>query len=378
VLFQEAYPGLTDKIVRSGTKAVSVPLSHLRPQYSIIMGMSNQTLDDQPLDIQTNPWPHRWALVLAIGVFPLIWLGGLVTTYEAGMSVPDWPTTFGSWFYPLQKWLWHITDLSLEHSHRTLAQIDGFIFLILFFSIYRWDRRKNVLLLACVIFIALVSQAVLGGFRVRWDDRVLARIHGCAAPLVFALCTAMVSITSAAWRNSDSEYTHPSVRRVHRIAMALSCGLYAEIVLGAQFRHPLPDVSPLLSPILIWSKIIIAALLVAGISYLLKQVLYATKYSPLLARRIKILASLYCLQLLLAAGTWIGNFGWPKWFTDNITTMNYTVVQTGRLQIWLTTAHAAVGSLCFVAALSVTMWSYRLLRSDGNHKPKPQHQHQYP
>jgi heme a synthase len=328
-------------------------------RWSIIGGMSSQDVQKALVDSPASPWPHRWALLLSCGVFPLIWMGGLVTTYEAGMSVPDWPTTYGSWFYPLQRWLWNFNDLFLEHSHRTIAQIDGIIAIILIVSVWRWEARKSVRWLAAVILIALISQGVLGGLRVVLDERILARIHGCAAPLVFALCTAMSCITSAAWRSADKEIENASPRDVNRLARALCGGLYVEIVLGAQFRHPLPDVAPGLSYILVWMKVNIAAFLVVGMLYLLFLVLRQLHQAPLLVRRVKLLAILYCLQLVLAGGTWISNFGWPKWFTDNIAAMNYTVVQNGRLQIWLTTAHAAVGSLCFVAALSVAMWSYR-------------------
>jgi cytochrome c oxidase assembly protein subunit 15 len=211
---------------------------------------------------------------------------------------------------------------------------------------------------------------VLGGLRVVLDERVLARIHGCAAPVVFALCSAMTSLTSAAWRRGMPTQAR-STAPVQRLALALCCGLYVEIVLGAQFRHPLPDVAPVLSPILVWSKVILAALLAAGIMYLFAHVLRQLHETPLIVRRVKLLATAYCLQLLLAGGTWVSNFGWPKWFTDNVAAMNYTVVQTGRLQIWLTTAHAAVGSLCFVAAISVTMWLYRLRRATASLEAVP-------
>ncbi|MGA2061359.1 MAG: COX15/CtaA family protein [Thermoguttaceae bacterium] len=324
--------------------------------------MSSQVFHQELSDLPGSPWPHRWAWVLACGVFPLIWIGGLVTTYEAGMSVPDWPTTYHSWFYPLQKWLWNFNDLFLEHSHRTIAQIDGIIAIILIVSIWRWEPRKSVRWLAAMILVGLISQGVLGGLRVVLDERVLARIHGCAAPLVFALCTAMVSVTSPAWIGKGQNLENPASRSVQQLALAICCGLYAEIVLGAQFRHPLPDVSVVLSLVLVWIKVNIAAFLMMGMVYLLVLVLGQLRHSPLLVRRVKLLAALYFLQLALAACTWVSNFGWPKWFTDNIMTMKYTVVENGRLQVWATTAHAAVGSLCFVAALSVTMWSYRLLR----------------
>jgi hypothetical protein len=53
-----------------------------------------------------SPWPHRVAILLACAVFPLIWVGGLVTTTDAGMAVPDWPTTYGynMFLYPWQTW----------------------------------------------------------------------------------------------------------------------------------------------------------------------------------------------------------------------------------------------------------------------------------
>jgi hypothetical protein len=155
---------------------------------------------------------------------------------------------------------------------------------------------------------------------------------------------------------------NPASRNVQQLALAMCGGLYAEIVLGAQFRHPLLDVSTVLSLVLVWIKVNIAIFLVAGMVYLLVLVLRQFRQASMLVRRVKLLAALYFLQLTLAACTWVSNFGWPKWFTDNIMTMKYTVVENGRLQVWATTAHAAVGSLCFVSVLSVTMWSYRLLR----------------
>ncbi|MGD0518826.1 MAG: COX15/CtaA family protein [Thermoguttaceae bacterium] len=326
--------------------------------------MSSRILQEELFNAPASPWPHRWAWVLACGVFPLIWMGGLVTTYGAGMSVPDWPTTYHSWFYPLDKWLWNFNDLFLEHSHRTIAQIDGIVAIMLIVSVWRWEPRNSVRWLSAAILLGLISQGVLGGLRVVLDERVLARIHGCAAPLVFALCSAMVSVTSAAWRGGNKAIECALSRDVKLLAIALCGGLYAEIVLGAQFRHPLPDVAPVLSPVLVWLKVNIAAFLAAGTAYLLVLVLRESRRATLLVRRVKLLAILYFLQLALAGVTWIGNFGWPKWFTDNIMTMNYTVVQNGRLQVWATTAHAAVGSLCFVSALSVTLWSYQRMRDE--------------
>ena len=61
--------------------------------------------------------------------FPLIWVGGLVTTYDAGMAVPDWPNTYGYnlFLYPWQTWLSGPWDLFIEHGHRLLGALVGMI-----------------------------------------------------------------------------------------------------------------------------------------------------------------------------------------------------------------------------------------------------------
>src|SRR2546425_6272598 len=43
-----------------------------------------------------NRWLHRYAIFVAFATFILIIAGALVTSNDAGLSVPDWPTTFGS------------------------------------------------------------------------------------------------------------------------------------------------------------------------------------------------------------------------------------------------------------------------------------------
>ena len=52
-----------------------------------------------------RPWLHRLAVLTAVTTFILICMGGLVTSTDSGMAVPDWPTTFGynMFLYPLSK-----------------------------------------------------------------------------------------------------------------------------------------------------------------------------------------------------------------------------------------------------------------------------------
>ncbi len=42
-----------------------------------------------------NPWLHRYAQLLVAYTILLIFVGAMVTSLDAGLAVPDWPTTFG-------------------------------------------------------------------------------------------------------------------------------------------------------------------------------------------------------------------------------------------------------------------------------------------
>ena len=45
-------------------------------------------------------------MLTAVATFLLLGLGGLVTSHEAGMSVPDWPTSYGYNMFALPIKFW--------------------------------------------------------------------------------------------------------------------------------------------------------------------------------------------------------------------------------------------------------------------------------
>src|SRR5438105_1159735 len=89
----------------------------------------------------SSPWPHRLAVLLACATFPLLWVGGLVTSYDAGMAVPDWPTTFGynPFLYPWATWIFGPWDLFIEHGHRLLGAVVGLLTIALAVALWRRD-----------------------------------------------------------------------------------------------------------------------------------------------------------------------------------------------------------------------------------------------
>src|SRR5262245_41823703 len=121
-----------------------------------------------------SPWPHRLAVALALVTFPLIWVGGLVTTYKAGMAVPDWPGTYGYnlFLYPWQSWLAAPWDLFIEHGHRLLGSLAGLVSIALVVSVLLTDRRPWLVGAAFGVLLLVILQGVLGGVRVLLDERL--------------------------------------------------------------------------------------------------------------------------------------------------------------------------------------------------------------
>src|SRR5205085_9573317 len=73
-----------------------------------------------------HPSLHRLALLTAIATFPLIFMGGVVTSHGAGMSVPDWPNSWGYNMFLCPPRLWR-GGIFYEHLHRLMGTLVGML-----------------------------------------------------------------------------------------------------------------------------------------------------------------------------------------------------------------------------------------------------------
>ena len=188
-----------------------------------------------PIDTR-SPWVFHWAMLVTFLTFPLIWLGGLVTTQDAGMAVPDWPGTFGYnlFLYPMSAWIYGPFDLFVEHGHRLLASIVGLFAIGLCVVAYRTESRRW-LVGTCFFFLsAIIAQGVLGGVRVLFDARTLAMIHGCSGPLVFALGSFIAMASSTRWHNSKRRLVGNGLGRLAVLLLVLSV---SQLFVGAHLRQ---------------------------------------------------------------------------------------------------------------------------------------------
>src|SRR5882757_9390257 len=146
-----------------------------------------------------HPWLHRAALLTAAVTFPLIFMGGLVTSHQAGMSVPDWPNSYGYNMFLFPPRLW-IGGILYEHTHRLMASVVGILSIALVVAAFLTrgvSRRERGLAIA--VLGAVIFQGVLGGLRVVLVKLDLAIVHACVAQAFFCLAALMSVVTSRWW-----------------------------------------------------------------------------------------------------------------------------------------------------------------------------------
>ena len=165
----------------------------------------------------------------------LIVLGALVTSNDAGLSVPDWPTSFGS-FYKIPPM---VGGVKYEHGHRMFAELVGLLIIVLAVWTQRVEQRKWMKALAWIALAAVIGQGVLGGltvlFRLPW---LISTAHATLAQTIFCVVIAMALFSSKAWLQDDTPIledgltpTTPSLA-----ILAVTC-VWVQLILGAAFRH---------------------------------------------------------------------------------------------------------------------------------------------
>jgi len=329
-------------------------------------------------------WLHRWAVVIIALTWPLIWVGGQVTTYDAGMAVPDWPGTYGYnlFLYPYQTWLFGPFDLFIEHGHRLLGALVGIVSIVAVGFAWMTEPRRWVRWLSVAILIAISAQGALGGARVLLSDRTLAMLHGCSAPLVFSLGVALVVVTSRWWwaEGRATSVFLPSKPLLAVVAALAGCS-YLQVLLGAQLRHLQPTASPTGFSHLVTTHIataVIVLVLAALVSWRLwrgrasQPVAVADadarsdREKPgdcgdlTLSRPAYLLLTFVVLQISLGLATWAARYGVPPFAQIGPKTASFLVQSQAFAQSLIITGHVAVGSLVLVTSVYLLL---RLLRA---------------
>jgi cytochrome c oxidase assembly protein subunit 15 len=281
-------------------------------------------------------WPHRLAVVLACATFPLLFIGGLVTSKGAGLAVPDWPTTFG-YNMLLYPWSKMVGNIFYEHSHRLVAAAVGLLTMALTLAFWLRERRHWLRWLGVAALLLVILQGVIGGLRVVLLENTLAIVHAAFAQAFFALTVSLAIFTSPDWNSEPSEKPITDGGRLSRLC-ALTTGLiYGQAVFGAVLRHTGERVD---------AHLFFAALVALHVIFILVRVMKFHADRPKLTRPASFLGVLLLLQLMLGVGSYFGKF------------TSMFGLPTGTLMI-LTTTHLVMGALMLATSLLLTLRAYR-------------------
>jgi cytochrome c oxidase assembly protein subunit 15 len=306
---------------------------------------------------------------MVCATFPLVWVGGMVTTHQAGMAVPDWPNTYGYnlFLYPWTTWVAGPFDLFIEHGHRLLGASVGLLTLGFVVATFWSTSSHQLRWLSLAALLGVVLQGLLGGMRVVLDQRTLAMIHGCVGPAFFAFTVALATITAKSWRTNQRSVMHPLAGKLQRLAIATTLLAYLQLVLGAQLRHTPVDAVPGFFRAALYFHLIVAGALVMHAALIARVAMRLRHQGDHVFDPAMLLLASVCVQLLLGASTWVIKYGWPLWFTNYETAAQYVVrpEQFGRALI--ITAHVANGSLILASSLWLSLRSLRFLQASPIH-----------
>lgn len=295
--------------------------------------------------------------------FLLLIAGGLVTSNDASLAVPDWPTSFGSFHMPRM-----VGGVLYEHGHRLIAAS----ITILVFGLAAWtwiiDRQRYLRALTALAFLGVVAQAVLGGLSVlsaNWADPrwrlALATGHGVFGQIMFCLLASVALLTSRGWRADPGiTFEASDAPKLRFWTGLLVFMLLAQLVLGAAFRHVWTKWGPVgaermqaqrivaifLLPHILNALLVTAVLVIATVMVMKRAGTNRSLKMPSMFLHILLLA-----QLMLGVGAFLTRVIW-----------HMDVPQPEPALVWTTVAHQTVGALMLLTA---TILAIQVRRASG-------------
>jgi heme a synthase len=288
-----------------------------------------------------NQGLHRFATVLAWCVLLLIVAGALVTSNDAGLAVPDWPTSFGS-FYKIPPM---VGGVKYEHGHRMIAQFIGLLTIILAIWTQRVEKRAWMRKLGWAALGLVIAQGILGGLTVLnllpW---YISTGHALLAQTFFSLTLLFALFTSRKWMEAQPRGVPVgpglNLRTLSVLAVAV---MYIQLFLGGAFRHGgmhfLPHIigAVFVTAVLLWTSI---------------KALTAHSAIPEIKKPAVGILSMLFVQLALGFGAYLTRVEWGR-----------DAVQPQLSMVITTVAHVAVGAVLLGKTFVLAVQAHRHLRT---------------
>ncbi len=280
---------------------------------------------------------HIFCVALASLVFLLIIAGALVTSNDAGLAVPDWPTSFGS----LYKIPPMVGGVKYEHGHRMLAEFVGLLTITMCVWTFRVERRAWMKKLSLAMIGIIVAQGILGGITVLYFlPWYISSAHAGLGQTFFSVAVLMALFTRREWIErppvTAGEKTTPNTRSLTLLAIL---AVYLQLFFGAGFRH---------SGISILPHLLNAVLTAAILFWTAVRVLVSHGRNRELRVPAIWLLGLLLVQLGLGFAAYLTRVIWGKDAVQPLPSMVYTTV-----------AHVAVGALILATTFVLAAQAYR-------------------
>jgi cytochrome c oxidase assembly protein subunit 15 len=194
-------------------------------------------------DCRYNKWLNRFTWFICVAALLLICSGGMVTSKNVGLAVPDWPTTFGynMFLFPFSKW---VGGILFEHTHRLIASAVGFLTIILAIWLWCGESRRWVRNLGLIALAGVILQGILGGLRVTMLKDEIGIFHACVAQAFLALLVVIALVTTNFWRFlNDIDISPKKFAPIRFLEIAVTVAIYVQLALGATMRHQHRDLS---------------------------------------------------------------------------------------------------------------------------------------
>lgn len=274
----------------------------------------------------------------ACATFVVITAGALVTSNDAGLSVPDWPTSFGY----LVKVPRFVGGIRYEWSHRMLAGT----LLTLTLTIALWtllvERRRWMRWLAVGAFCTVIAQATLGGMTVLFfQPPWLSTAHATVAQTFFCIAVAIALFTGRKWVEEQPRVVYDSRRPSLLWLTCLSIFiLYVQLILGAMFRH---------HGMSWWPHVLNAALVSFVLAWTAIRAISAYSNLDAVRRPAVVMLSLLIVQLCLGFTAFLTRVAWGR-----------NAAQPELPMVVSTVAHVAVGALLLATTvvLAIQVWRH--------------------
>ena len=349
-----------------------------------------------------KPWrtDGNWLTVfcwVAAGLtFFMIVTGGVVTGFEAGLAVPDWPNSYGHnmLLYPLSEMVADPdSGVFFEHAHRLTGMFVGMTAIVLCITLWMGDMRMWVGVLGLVVLVLVIAQGVLGGLRVTGvltlsqdaadlspstllaivhgvlaqillaimavvaadlsPSTLLAIVHGVLAQILLAIMAVVAAVTSTRWKRGELSIGSGRLATDRQLAIVLLVCLLIQLILGAAYRHlgtELGTRAPAATHALLGHIVMAVLVMVVGVIVGLRGASMEGR-DPVFKWLGRTLLVSIGLQILLGIGAVAAVMMRPE---------AGTTADVPAWEVLLTSAHQANGALLLAVSLLLVAWYQRV------------------